>query len=104
MARDRTNAGLEARANESDAMLAEALPVLFTVAEAAERLSVSRSLLYAIIEAGGLAVYRLGQGRGTIRIAQADLQRFLTDRYNSGQPVCKPSEVPRRPSLRHLKL
>lgn len=104
MSPHRTNANEEGRDLERDPAPVSSLPVLFTVAEAATQLRISRSLLYAIIEAGGLSVYRLGQGRGTIRIAQAELQRFLNERHNSGRLVRPHREAPRRPSLRHLKL
>jgi excisionase family DNA binding protein len=52
------------------------------VKQAAARLGVSPSLVYAWVESGVLSHYRLGrQGRrGCIRIAETDLDAFLASR------------------------
>lgn len=44
-----------------------------TVKQAAKRLNVSQSLVYALVAAGRLRSYRVGLGRGTIRIDEESL-------------------------------
>ncbi|MCI3930204.1 helix-turn-helix domain-containing protein [Streptomyces sp. AN091965] len=36
--------------------------------------------VYAEIKSGRLASYRVGQGRGTIRVSRAAFERYLADR------------------------
>ena len=50
---------------------------MFTVNEVAAKLKVSRSTIYNAIEAGIMPHYRIGQGRGAIRISDEQLERFL---------------------------
>lgn len=52
---------------------------LVTVKQAAERLEISLSLCYKLVEQGRLPCIRLGgQGRrGTIRVSEDDLRRFV---------------------------
>ena len=52
-------------------------PALLTVKEAAERLGVSGRAVYDLVGRGLLACKRIGTGRGTIRIAQQDLESHL---------------------------
>lgn len=47
-----------------------------TVRQAAERLAVSVDSIYDACESGKLRHKRIGNGRGTIRIAATDLRRF----------------------------
>lgn len=44
-----------------------------TVKQAAKRLNVSQSLVYALVAAGRLRSYRVGLGRGTIRVDEESL-------------------------------
>lgn len=55
------------------AVLQNEQPELLTVRQAAERLNVSADCVYQMVEAGKLKHQRVGKGRGTIRIAAADL-------------------------------
>jgi excisionase family DNA binding protein len=48
-----------------------------TPAEAAERLEVKAGLVYKLCSEGRLGHTRLGFGRGTIRISEADLAAYL---------------------------
>jgi excisionase family DNA binding protein len=48
-----------------------------TVKQAATRLEVSRSLVYAMVSAGRLRHYRIGTGRGAIRIPEEAIDEFL---------------------------
>lgn len=66
--------------------LASLQPDTLTVYQAAERLGVSERTVYDLVRSGRLRSTRIGNGRGTIRIAPAD----LTD-------IRKPAR-----SLRHL--
>lgn len=74
---------------------------LMTVEQAAERLSVSKSIVYGLIEAGKLACHRIGLKRGTIRISASDLDAYLQSTRSSQSAAVKPR---RRSKLRHIKL
>ncbi len=47
--------------------------MILSVKQAAQRLNVSKSLVYALCAEGRLKHYRVGIGRGTIRIDESDL-------------------------------
>lgn len=47
-----------------------------TAKQVADRWRVSRSAVYALVAAGELPHLRVGLGRGTIRIAAADVERY----------------------------
>jgi excisionase family DNA binding protein len=55
----------------------EAKLALLTVQQAAERLNVRPSTVYALCAGRKLPHARLGVGRGTIRIDEADLEDYL---------------------------
>ena len=59
---------------------------LLTVTEAAERLSVSVSCIYQLVENDKLPHHRIGLGRGAIRFSEADLDGFLA--------ACRRERVP----------
>jgi excisionase family DNA binding protein len=46
----------------------------------AAALRVTDDTIYAEIKAGRLASYRIGQGRGTIRVSRAAFAQYLADR------------------------
>ncbi|MDZ4783986.1 MAG: helix-turn-helix domain-containing protein [Planctomycetia bacterium] len=72
------------------------------MAETAELLRVSRSLVYQLIESGRLTAHRLGSGRGAVRLKKADLIRYVDScRDEASEPARSP--VRRPSSLRHLK-
>jgi excisionase family DNA binding protein len=50
---------------------------LLTVREAAERLGCSEALVYLLCSERRLPHVRLGTGRGTIRIAEDDINEFV---------------------------
>lgn len=75
---------------------------LLTVAQVAGLLGVSTASVYAMVEAGRLACHRIGLGRGTIRISEADLEDFL-DACRCGPPAPRPRRLARGP-LKHLRL
>ena len=47
------------------------------VPEVAERLRVSASTIYNLVESGKLACYRIGTGRGAIRFTDEQIAAFL---------------------------
>ena len=48
-----------------------------TVAQVATRWRVSRSIVYALVAGGQIPSIRVGLGRGTIRITEADADAYL---------------------------
>jgi len=71
------------------------------VSEVANRLNVSAQCVYQLIAAGRLAAHRIGMGRGTIRIAEVDLEHFLLSAKD--ERVKSPTRA-RRPTLKHIQL
>ena len=53
-------------------------PAMLTIRESAKYLRVSESTIRNAINGGRLRAYRIGAGRGTLRIREADLFEFLT--------------------------
>ena len=74
---------------------------LMTVSEVAERLNVSTSLVYQLVESGKLPVCRIGNGRGAIRFRPQDIDQFidacLTEKTS-------PSARRQKPRLKHIHL
>ncbi|NJP72135.1 helix-turn-helix domain-containing protein [Streptomyces sp. C1-2] len=56
------------------------------VKDVAAALRVTSATVYAEIKSGRLPSYRVGQGRGTIRISRAAFAQYVTDR---GIPVAE---------------
>jgi excisionase family DNA binding protein len=50
------------------------------VKDIAHALRVNTATVYAEVAAGRLESYRVGQGRGTIRVSRAAFAQYLTDR------------------------
>jgi excisionase family DNA binding protein len=50
---------------------------MLTVREVADRLRLSVSQVYALCASGKLPHLRFGNGRGTIRVTEAQLQEFI---------------------------
>ncbi|MCR9200204.1 MAG: helix-turn-helix domain-containing protein [Planctomycetaceae bacterium] len=73
-----------------------------TVSAVAERLSVSASLVYQMIESGKLAHHRIGTGRGTIRISETDLESYLAESHHELQPPA--TKRARKARLKHIRL
>lgn len=68
---------------------------------AATRLEVSPATVYALVASGRLRCYRVGMGRGSIRIAEEHLQEYL----EGAEPVARRITASARPaSLKHLRL
>ncbi len=79
---------------------------MLRVKEIAKLAGVSAGLVYLWIEQGVLPHFRLGrQGtRGTIRVAEADLTRFLGSLKREAQPQAVPAAAPRKSAFRHLRV
>lgn len=75
---------------------------LLTVREVAERLHVSTRCVYQLIDEGRLGCHRIGLGRGRLRVAPRELDRFLAgcEREMRGQEA-QPARAPVR--LKHLR-
>lgn len=76
---------------------------LLTVQEAAVRLKVSKSSVYALIDSGQLACHRIGMRRGTIRVSEQDLDAFL-EACHVGVLEQQPSASGRKLKLKHIQL
>ncbi|MCA9166390.1 MAG: helix-turn-helix domain-containing protein [Planctomycetales bacterium] len=77
---------------------------LLTVDQAAERLQVSVKTVRNLIKSGQLAHYRIGAGRGVIRISVDALEQHLADcevRAGDAPPARRRQE---HRNLRHIKL
>ena len=72
-----------------------------TIRETAARLEVSESLVYGLISSRKLGHYRLGNGRGRIRVSDEHLAEYLA-RCTFGVREEKPKAA--MPKLRHIKL
>lgn len=75
--------------------------VLLTVREVAGLLRVSANCVYDLVSKGKLGCYRVGTGRGAIRVERNDVDAYLAAcRTEKGE------EAPRlpRPRLKHLTL
>lgn len=75
---------------------------LLTVADVADWLRVSTSLVYQIVESGKLPVYRIGNGRGAIRFRPEDIEVYL-DRCRT-EKVAPPTTRKLRPRLKHIRI
>jgi excisionase family DNA binding protein len=72
-----------------------------TVRQAAKRLEVSRSTVYALIASGKLKCVRIGLGRGCIRVLDEHIDEFL----RGAEPIATPPPDPTsRPRLKHIRL
>ncbi len=75
---------------------------LLTVADVAEWLSISSSLVYQLVEAGKLPVHRIGNGRGAIRFQAEDIDAYLSECRSQHVPVQPKRKL--RPQLKHIRL
>lgn len=63
---------------------------MLTVNEVAARLKVSKSTIYNAVESGSMPHYRIGAGRGAIRISEEQLEAFLLGSLVEEGPATKP--------------
>lgn len=70
--------------------------------QVSDRLNVSLSTVYGLVESGRLGCHRIGQGRGAIRVSEDDLRAYLQACHN-GVPAGPASKTHRR-RLNHIRL
>jgi excisionase family DNA binding protein len=72
---------------------------VLSVKQAAQRAGVSLALMYQWCSAGLLPHHRLGAPgkRGTIRISEADLAKYLDSCRRGGKPEAAPETTPAAP-------
>lgn len=75
---------------------------MLNVREVAERLRVSATCVYQLIERGKLACHRIGVGRGAIRVCERDLLVYIDSCRKPGNETAK-TVTRSRGKLRHLK-
>jgi len=71
---------------------------MLRVKAVAERLSLSLSAVYALIESCALPHYKIG---GAIRVSEEQLRTFLEEREQRPAPAKKTGP---RPALKHIRL
>ena len=98
-ARCRTAAGHAGRRSARSSKVTSNSESLLTVGEAAGQLAVSVSTVRNLVDAGRIAVQRIGTGRGVLRIRPADLAAF----QQSLQPDNGRDLDPRKVSLQTLR-
>jgi excisionase family DNA binding protein len=74
-----------------------------TVRDAAQRLEISVSLVYRLIESGKLRCTRHGLGRGVIRVSEAQLADYLASVERGPRPSL-PESATLKLRLKHLRL
>lgn len=70
--------------------------------ELADRLNVSLSTVYGLIESGKLACHRIGCGRGAVRVSEDDLTEYLESCRS--KPKAVPVQSIHRTRPNHLQL
>ena len=75
---------------------------MLKVKQVAERLNVSSSIVYALIDGGALKCNRIGLGRGTIRVSEDALREYLQRNEQGGASI--PLSPDGKPLLKHLTL
>lgn len=74
---------------------------LLTVADVANWLNISGSLVYQLVESGKIPVIRIGNGRGAIRFESRDIAVYIESCRLEKTGQAAPPVVPR---LKHIKL
>ena len=71
-----------------------------TVKQVAERLEVSTATVYSLVAGGKLRHYRVGNGRGVVRVSDEQLAEYLREAESQR---CISADQPKS-SLKHLRL
>ncbi len=79
---------------------------MLTVKQVAAQLNIAPQSVYQLIQTGKIPVHRFGNGRGTIRISQGDLDQYIEScrQVASAQDVPKVTRTTRQPPLKHIRL
>ncbi|NQV26374.1 MAG: helix-turn-helix domain-containing protein [Rhodopirellula sp.] len=77
--------------------------MLLTVKDVAQKLNVSQSCIYQLVESGRIPHHRIGLGRGAIRFNEADITEYLmSNREESSDKQA--TRITRTRRLKHIKL
>lgn len=74
---------------------------MLTVQQTAERLNVSPQVVYALCSSGKLPSYRIGLGRGAVRVSEDDLAEYLESCRQNAKPRKQSRTLPK---LKHLSV
>ncbi len=77
--------------------------MLLTVKDVAQKLNVSPSCVYQLVETKSIPHHRIGVGRGSIRFTEDDITQYLDGNRENHGANGRPS-LPSRHQLKHLKL
>lgn len=77
---------------------------MLTIRDVAERLGISPSTAYALVESHRLPHHRIGVGRGVIRVSEAQLTAYLDTTKQEREAPRPAVPKPSRPRLRHITL
>ena len=70
----------------------------------AERLNVSISTVYCLVEAGRIACHRIGVGRGAVRVSEEQLAEYLEETKTERREQESRISQPRRSHLKNFQL
>ena len=70
----------------------------------AERLNVSVSTIYCLVETGRIACHRIGVGRGAVRVSEEQLAEYLESTKTELREPTIRRTIPRLPQLKHVRL
>lgn len=78
--------------------------MLLTVKDVAQKLNVSQSCIYQLVESGRIPHHRIGLGRGAIRFTEEDVTGFLATSREDAIPNAVSALVGKGRNFKHLKL
>lgn len=79
--------------------------MMLTVKDVAARLNVSVNCVYQLVNTGKLRCYRIGVGRGAIRVDESDVSGFLEKScVERHQPAPVRERPARQEPFKHLRL
>ena len=78
--------------------------MLLTVKDVAQKLNVSQSCIYQLVESGRIPHHRIGLGRGAIRFTEADVIGFLETSREDAIPTAVSDLASKGRNFKHLKL
>ncbi len=76
---------------------------LLTVKELASYLGLSLPETYKLLQSNAITHYRVGVGRGAIRIRESDVDLFLEKRKQGPAVLIPPPRRTSQPALKHIK-
>jgi excisionase family DNA binding protein len=76
---------------------------MLSVKDVAARLKVSLATVYNLIQDAEIECYRIGRGRGTVRVSEDQLQAYLEKaRKQGGVRMPRPAQQPPGQTFKHL--